>query len=134
MVPTGGYYSPSSSEANPINYALSVLPHYSVSTKIHKIWIDQVRYNLIYQFQTVFAVIGKGIAYLATGAGIVLLGAIFVFGLCTFTPLCHIKLAGFNPLTIKEEVRSYMTPDNISATVNFLREAINKYQKIQKNH
>lgn len=86
----------------------------------------------MFVLQTVLSAVGRGISFVVSGAGILLAGAALVFGICTFTPICHIKLAGFNPLTIKEEVRAYMTPDNISTAVNFLREAVNKYKKMQK--
>lgn len=54
-------------------------------------------------------------------------------GVCTYTNLCTIAFHGVGP--IHEEMRSLISPerlDKISTAADFVKNAIDKYQQIQK--
>ncbi|XP_026462453.1 uncharacterized protein LOC113364185 [Ctenocephalides felis] len=70
--------------------------------------------------------------YLLGGAGFLLLGGAFAALVCTFTPFCTISFLGLG--LAKESVRSFMTPDKLTAATIFLKEAIDKYQSLQKRN
>lgn len=61
------------------------------------------------------------------------LGSLLTVGVCSYTNLCSIVFHGVGP--IHEEMRALISPERlekISNAADFVKTAIDKYQKIQK--
>lgn len=64
---------------------------------------------------------------------VLLLGSLITIGVCSYTNLCTIAFHGVGP--IHEEMRAMITPERlerIGTAADFVKTAIDKYQKIQK--
>lgn len=64
---------------------------------------------------------------------VLFLGSLLTIGVCSYTNLCTIAFHGVGP--IHEEMRALITPERlekISHAADFVKTAIDKYQKIQK--
>ncbi|VVD00387.1 unnamed protein product [Leptidea sinapis] len=83
--------------------------------------------------ETLVSYVGRTIGWIFNSIFVILLGSLLTVGVCTYTNLCSITFNGVGP--IHEEMRSLITPDRlekISTAADFVKTAINKYQKIQK--
>ncbi|CAH2040642.1 unnamed protein product, partial [Iphiclides podalirius] len=83
--------------------------------------------------RTIVSLMGRTIGWIFNSIFVVLLGSLLTVGVCTYTNLCTITFQGVGP--IHEEMRSFITPERlekISTAANFVKTAIDKYQKIQK--
>jgi hypothetical protein len=63
---------------------------------------------------------------------VLLLGSLMTVGVCSYTNICAITFNGVGP--IHEKITPIITPERlekISTAADFLKTAINKYQKIQ---
>ncbi|XP_050665537.1 uncharacterized protein LOC126965807 [Leptidea sinapis] len=83
--------------------------------------------------RTLVSYVGRTIGWIFNSIFVILLGSLLTVGVCTYTNLCSITFNGVGP--IHEEMRSLITPDRlekISTAADFVKTAINKYQKIQK--
>ncbi|XP_037975518.2 uncharacterized protein LOC105396319 isoform X1 [Plutella xylostella] len=79
--------------------------------------------------------VGRTIAWVINSMFVIFLGSLLTIGVCSYTNLCSIHFHGVGP--IHEEMRSLMsmTPEKlekISTAAGFVKNAIDKYQKIQK--
>lgn len=77
--------------------------------------------------------VGRTIAWVFNSIFVLILGSLLTVAVCTYTNLCTIAFQGVGP--IHEEMRALMTPDGlgkISYAADFVKTAIDKYQKIQK--
>ncbi|XP_041988761.1 uncharacterized protein LOC121740196 [Aricia agestis] len=78
---------------------------------------------------------GRTIGWILNSFIIIIFGSFLTVGFCTYTDLCSIKFNGIGP--IHEEMRSLMSPEKlekIGHAAEFVKSAIDKYQKIQKVH
>ncbi|XP_013174098.1 PREDICTED: uncharacterized protein LOC106122584 [Papilio xuthus] len=76
---------------------------------------------------------GRTIGWILNSVFVLLIGSLITVGVCSYTNLCTITFQGVGP--IHEEMRSFITPERlekISTAANFVKTAIDKYQKIQK--
>lgn len=76
---------------------------------------------------------GRTIGWILNSVFVLLIGSLITVGVCSYTNLCTISFQGVGP--IHEEMRSFITPERlekISTAANFVKTAIDKYQKIQK--
>lgn len=66
-------------------------------------------------------------------AFVVLVGGGFTVAVCTFTPICTLTFLGFGfgRDSVRDSMRSYLTPDRLSAATAFVMDAIEKYSKMQ---
>ncbi|KAI4460137.1 glutathione s transferase d10 isoform a-related [Holotrichia oblita] len=69
--------------------------------------------------------------FLLGGVALLFVGGVFTTAVCSLTPICTITFAGFQNVN-KETMRSYVTPDSISAATSFVQDAIGKYQRLQR--
>ncbi|XP_072949780.1 uncharacterized protein [Epargyreus clarus] len=77
--------------------------------------------------------VGRTFIWIMNSMFVLFLGSMFTVGICSYTNLCSITFNGVGP--IHEEMRSLITPERlekISHAANFVKTAIDKYQKIQK--
>lgn len=77
--------------------------------------------------------VGRTISWVFNSIFILFLGSLLTVGVCTYTNLCTIAFNGVGP--IHEEVRALITPERlekIGHAADFVKTAIDKYQKIQK--
>ncbi|KAM3966952.1 uncharacterized protein ACR2FA_011833 [Aphomia sociella] len=82
--------------------------------------------------RTLVSYVGRTIAWLFGSIFTLFLGSIITVGICSYTNLCSITFNGVGP--IHEEMRSLMSPERlekISHAADFVKTAIDKYQKIQ---
>lgn len=89
--------------------------------------------DYVYLFQTIVTYVGSTIAWVFNSIFVILLGSFLTIGICSYTNLCSISFHGVGP--IHEEMRSLVTPERlekISNAADFVKNAIDKYQKIQK--
>lgn len=84
--------------------------------------------------QQVLGVLLKAVTKLGfmvfAGVGILLVGVLFTTAVCSLTPFCTITFLNGYGVT-QDTVRSLLTPDKITATAEFVQQALDKYQKIQ---
>lgn len=74
----------------------------------------------------------RTISWMFSSIFVLMLGSLLTVGVCSYTNLCQITFNGVGP--IHEEMRSLITPERlekISSAADFVKTAINKYQKIQ---
>ncbi|XP_049820966.1 uncharacterized protein LOC109598620 [Aethina tumida] len=76
----------------------------------------------------VFAKVGL---FLMGGLTLLVIGGLFTTAVCSLTPLCTISFMGLGGLD-KDSMRSFMTPDRISAAAALIQDAIGKYQRLQR--
>ncbi|CAG9787171.1 unnamed protein product [Diatraea saccharalis] len=82
--------------------------------------------------RTIVSYVGRTISWVFSSFFVLFLGSLITIGVCTYTDLCVIHFNGVGP--IHEEMRSIITPERlekISNAADFVKTAINKYQKIQ---
>lgn len=68
-------------------------------------------------------------------AGVVAIGGVLTTAVCVLTPLCTLTFAGLaraNNGIIGQSVRSYLTPEKLDAATSFMKEAFEKYSKLNK--
>ncbi|XP_018914456.1 uncharacterized protein [Bemisia tabaci] len=63
-------------------------------------------------------------------AGVVALGGVLTTLTCAFTPLCTLTFVGLARENVRDSMRSYLTEENIDTAANFIREAYEKYKKL----
>ncbi|CAB3235825.1 unnamed protein product [Arctia plantaginis] len=83
--------------------------------------------------RTLVNYVGRTILWVFNSVFVLLLGSLLTVGVCSYTNLCTIAFHGVGP--IHEEMRALMSPerlDKISHAADFVKTAIDKYQKIQK--
>ncbi|XP_075976349.1 uncharacterized protein LOC142976718 [Anticarsia gemmatalis] len=83
--------------------------------------------------RTLVSYVGRTILWVFNSVFVLLLGSLLTIGVCSYTNLCTIAFHGVGP--IHEEMRALMTPERlekISHAADFVKTAIDKYQKIQK--
>ncbi|KPJ02443.1 hypothetical protein RR46_08240 [Papilio xuthus] len=83
--------------------------------------------------RTIVHLMGRTIGWILNSVFVLLIGSLITVGVCSYTNLCTITFQGVGP--IHEEMRSFITPERlekISTAANFVKTAIDKYQKIQK--
>lgn len=83
--------------------------------------------------RTIVYALGRTLNWVFSSIFVLLLGSILTLGVCSYTNLCTLTFHGIGP--IHEEMRSLMTPERlekISTAADFVKNAIDKYQKIQK--
>lgn len=76
---------------------------------------------------------GRTFSWILSSLFVLILGSFLTVGFCTYTNLCKITINGVGP--IHEEMRALMTPERlekISTAADFVKTAIDKYQKIQR--
>lgn len=78
----------------------------------------------------VIKILGKIGLVVSAGAAVLVIGGALTALLCSLTPYCTLTFMGYG--LSKEEVRSFMTPDNINMVGNLLGQAIDKYNTLQK--
>lgn len=84
-------------------------------------------------FQTMVSYVGRTFVWMFNSFFTLIIGSLLTVGVCSYTNLCSIAFHGVGP--IHEEMRSLMSPErleNISHAADFVKTAINKYQRIQK--
>lgn len=84
-------------------------------------------------FQTLVSYAGRTILWMFNSVFVLFLGSLLTVGVCSYTNLCSIAFHGVGP--IHEEMRALMNPERlekISHAADFVKTAIDKYQKIQK--
>lgn len=69
--------------------------------------------------------------FVTSAAALLVLGGILTTIFCSLTSICTVTYEGLGGIN-KETVRSYMTPDRITAAASFVQTAIDKYQRLQK--
>ncbi|CAH2085417.1 unnamed protein product [Euphydryas editha] len=82
--------------------------------------------------RTLVGYAGRTISWMFSSIFVLMLGSLLTVGVCSYTNICQIKFNGVGP--IHEEMRSLITPERlekISNAADFVKIAINKYQKIQ---
>ncbi|KAJ0177863.1 hypothetical protein K1T71_006736 [Dendrolimus kikuchii] len=82
--------------------------------------------------RTLVSYVGRTISWLFSSIFVLLVGSMLTIGACTYTNLCSIHFHGIGP--IHEEMRSLISPERlekISTAADFVKTAIDKYQKIQ---
>ncbi|XP_026731426.1 uncharacterized protein LOC113496424 [Trichoplusia ni] len=109
--------------------------HYDVSN--YMIDPDLSTFGLLWSqvpdARTMAGFVGRTFVWVFNSIFILILGSLLTVGVCTYTNLCSIAFHGVGP--IHEEMRAMMTPDRlekISHAADFVKTAIDKYQKIQK--
>ncbi|CAK1579463.1 unnamed protein product [Parnassius mnemosyne] len=83
--------------------------------------------------RTIVHFMGRTIGWIFNSIFVLFIGTLLTIGVCSYTDLCTITFQGVGP--IHEEMRSFITPERlekISTAANFVKTAIDKYQKIQK--
>ncbi|XP_038221285.1 uncharacterized protein LOC119839151 [Zerene cesonia] len=83
--------------------------------------------------RTMVSYVGRTISWVFSSIFVLMLGSLLTVGVCSYTNLCAITFNGVGP--IHEEMRSLITPERlekISTAADFVKTAINKYQKIQQ--
>ncbi|KAH9639374.1 hypothetical protein HF086_002063 [Spodoptera exigua] len=83
--------------------------------------------------RTMVSFVGRTITWILNSVIVLILGSLLTVGVCTYTNLCTIAFHGVGP--IHEEMRALMSPERlekISSAADFVKTAIDKYQKIQK--
>ncbi|XP_013192347.1 uncharacterized protein LOC106136363 [Amyelois transitella] len=83
--------------------------------------------------RTLVSYVGRTISWIFGSMFTLFLGSLLTVGVCTYTNLCSIAFHGVGP--IHEEMRALMSPERlerISNAADFVKTAIDKYQKIQK--
>ncbi|XP_026318540.1 uncharacterized protein LOC113229227, partial [Hyposmocoma kahamanoa] len=83
--------------------------------------------------RTMVSYVGRTFVWMFNSIFTLLIGSLLTVGVCSYTNLCSITFHGVGP--IHEEMRSLMSPERlekISHAADFVKTAINKYQKIQK--
>lgn len=81
--------------------------------------------------QTALSIFAKVGLFLMGGVALLIVGGIFTTAVCSLTPLCTITFNGMGSIS-KDTMRSYMTPDKISAAAGLVQDAIGKYQRLQR--
>ncbi|XP_059058614.1 uncharacterized protein LOC131852048 [Achroia grisella] len=82
--------------------------------------------------RTIVSYVGRTITWIFGSMFTLFLGSLLTVGICSYTNLCAITFNGIGP--IHEEMRSLISPERlekISNAADFVKTAINKYQKIQ---
>ncbi|XP_052739705.1 uncharacterized protein LOC128198006 [Bicyclus anynana] len=82
--------------------------------------------------RTLVSLAGRIIHFIFSSIFVIMLGSLLTVGVCSYTNLCSITFNGVGP--IHEEMRSLITPerlDRIGKAADFVKTAINRYQKIQ---
>ncbi|CAG9579767.1 unnamed protein product [Danaus chrysippus] len=82
--------------------------------------------------RTLVSYAGRTIAWIFSSIFVLMIGSFLTVGVCTYTNLCKITFNGVGP--IHEEMRSLITPERlekISHAADFVKTAIDKYQKIK---
>lgn len=83
--------------------------------------------------RTLVGFTGRLFSWVLSSMFILILGSFLTVGVCTYTNLCKITINGVGP--IHEEMRALVTPERlekISTAADFVKTAIDKYQKIQR--
>nr|XP_049693044.1 uncharacterized protein LOC126053859 [Helicoverpa armigera] len=83
--------------------------------------------------RTMVSAVGHTITWIFNSIFILIIGSLLTVGVCTYTNLCSIAFHGVGP--IHEEMRSLMNPEKLEKIIHaadFVKSAIDKYQKIQK--
>ncbi|XP_068624735.1 uncharacterized protein [Battus philenor] len=83
--------------------------------------------------RTIVHLVGRTFGWIFNSVFVLFIGSLLTVGVCSYTNLCTITFQGVGP--IHEEMRSFITPERlekISTAANFVKTAIDKYQKIQK--
>uniref|UniRef100_A0A2A4JK42 Uncharacterized protein n=1 Tax=Heliothis virescens TaxID=7102 RepID=A0A2A4JK42_HELVI len=83
--------------------------------------------------RTMVSAVGHTIAWIFNSIFILFIGSLLTVGVCTYTNVCSIAFHGVGP--IHEEMRSLMSPEKLEKIIHaadFVKTAIDKYQKIQK--
>ncbi|XP_049871070.1 uncharacterized protein LOC126370283 isoform X1 [Pectinophora gossypiella] len=83
--------------------------------------------------RTLVSYAGRTMVWIFNSIIVVLFGSLITVGLCSYTNLCTITFHGVGP--IHEEMRSLVSPERlekISHAADFVKNAIDKYQKIQQ--
>lgn len=86
-----------------------------------------------FMFQTIVSYAGRTISWIFSSIFVLMLGSLITVAVCSYTDLCSITFNGVGP--IHEEMRSLISPDRlerIGKAADFVKTAIDKYQKIQK--
>ncbi|XP_039750258.1 uncharacterized protein LOC120626697 [Pararge aegeria] len=82
--------------------------------------------------RTLVSYAGRTISWIFSSIFVLMLGSLLTVGVCNYTNLCSITFNGVGP--IHEEMRSLITPERlerIGKAADFVKTAINRYQKIQ---
>ncbi|XP_052750091.1 uncharacterized protein LOC128200508 [Galleria mellonella] len=82
--------------------------------------------------RTIVSYVGRTLAWIFGSMFAVFLGSLLTVGICSYTNLCAITFNGVGP--IHEEMRALISPERlekISNAADFVKTAIDKYQKIQ---
>ncbi|RVE53558.1 hypothetical protein evm_001699 [Chilo suppressalis] len=82
--------------------------------------------------RTIVSYVGRTISWIFSSVFVLFLGSLLTVGVCSYTNLCAITFNGVGP--IHEEMRSLITPERlekIGHAADFVKTAIDKYQKIQ---
>ncbi|GBP08087.1 hypothetical protein EVAR_2892_1 [Eumeta japonica] len=83
--------------------------------------------------RTLVTYVGRSIAWIFESAVVLAIGSFMTVAVCSYTTLCSIHFNGIGP--IHEEMRSLISPERlekIGHAADFVKNAIDKYQKIQK--
>ncbi|KAJ2947663.1 hypothetical protein O0L34_g17467 [Tuta absoluta] len=83
--------------------------------------------------RTLVSYAGRTFVWLFNSLFVLLIGSLLTVGVCSYTNLCSIHFHGIGP--IHEEMRSLMNPERlekISNAAEFVKTAIDKYQKINQ--
>ncbi|XP_037296830.1 uncharacterized protein LOC115444085 [Manduca sexta] len=82
--------------------------------------------------RTLVSYVGRTISWIFGSMFMIFFGSVLTIGVCTYTNLCTFAFNGVGPIN---DARSLLTPErleNLSTAADFVKTAINKYQKIQK--
>lgn len=103
-----------------------------VRVKYSYVYVYKLFLTLI-SFQTFISYVGRTINWIFSSIFVLFLGSLITVGICSYTNLCTIDFHGVGP--IHEEMRAMVSSERlekISNAADFVKNAIDKYQKIQK--